>query len=360
MKATISTRQTAIISSLLIFANKLLVLPSLLYERSKADGFFAVLILLALEMLLLYMFLKVKNAYPNLSFYELIKQKLGVVFAKFFYVLLIVYFFFKVMLLFNVTFMYLHIQVYLDATYYLFMFAFLFVMTTSALRGLRPLARGAEFVFSFIVASLLFCLFLSFFNFRSFPIFFEQKFGNVLNSSWHTACCCGDVLVLFVIMDKIELRKGFNKKVLIYSGLSCLLVLLVFFMFYSIFGVTSFVHNNALSDIITFSYRFLDLGRLDLVAIIVNMFLSFLQLSIYAYMLMVCFKQIFPKITDVYIVTFYNLVFIVIMISAAINYVTVIYLAENVFSLAAPFIHFIVPAILFVCALRKSKRKEEA
>ena len=90
MKETISTRQTAIISALLIFANKLLVLPSLLYERSKADGFFAILILLALEMLLLFMFLKVKNAYPNLSFYELIKQKLGVVFAKFFFVLLIV------------------------------------------------------------------------------------------------------------------------------------------------------------------------------------------------------------------------------------------------------------------------------
>lgn len=357
MKEKISSRQAAIISSLLIFANKLLVLPSILYEKSKADGFFAIAISLALEMLLLIMFLKVKKTYPDLSFYDLIKQKMGVATAKIFYALITFYFFFKIMLLFNVTFMYLHIQVYLDATYYLFMFAFLFVMNTSALRGLRAIARGCEFVFSFLIIGLIFCIFLSIFNFKSFPLFFETGFGNILSSAWHTSCCCGDALVLFVIMDKIDYKADLPKKLLSYSGFSVGIVLTVFFMFYSIFGATSFIHNNALSDIITFSFRFLDLGRLDLVAIILNMFLSFLQLSIYGYMLVECFLRLFPKITPVYTVVFYNVIFIVLMVSAVVNYVTVITLAQGVVSVAAPFIHFLIPLLVLGFALAENKRR---
>lgn len=357
MKEKISTRQAAIISSLLIFANKLLVLPSILYEKSRADGFFAISISLALEMILLIMFLKVKQAYPNSTFYGLIKQKLGTIVAKIFYIFITLYFFFKTMLLFNVTFMYLHIQVYLDATYYLFMFAFLFVMNTSVLRGLRPIARGCEFMFSFIIIGLILCIFLSIFNYKSFPLFFDTGFGNIISSAWHTSCCCGDALVLFVIMDRIEYKPDLSKKLLSYSGFSIGIVLTIFFMFYSIFGATSFIHNNALSDIITFSFRFLDLGRLDLVAIILNMFLSFLQLSIYGYMLVNCFIQIFPKITPVYTVVFYNIVFIVLMVSAVVNYVTVIFLAEEVVSLVSPFLHLLIPTILFFFAIIENKRQ---
>lgn len=355
MKEKITSRQLAILSSLLIFANKLLVLPSILYEKSKADGFFAISISLALEMLLLVMFLKVKKTYPDISFYDLIKQKMGVATAKIFYSLITIYFFFKILLLFNVTFMYLHIQVYLDATYYLFMFAFLFVMNTSALRGLRAIARGCEFVFSFLIIGLIFCIFLSFFNFKSFPLFFETGLGNILSSAWHTSCCCGDALVLFVIMDRVDYKPDLRKKLLSYSGFSIGIVLAVFFMFYSIFGATSFIHNNALSDIITFSFRFLDLGRLDLVAIILNMFLSFLQLSIYGYMLVNCFIKIFPKITPTYTVVVYNIVFVVLLASATINYVTVIFLAQEVVSLAAPFIHFLIPLLLLGFALMEGK-----
>lgn len=356
MKEKITSRQLAILSSLLIFANKLLVLPSILYEKSRADGFFAITISLSLEMFLLVMFLKIKKTYPDLSFYDLIKQKMGVATAKIFYALITIYFFFKILLLFNVTFMYLHIQVYLDATYYLFMFAFLFVMNTSALRGLRAISRGCEFVFSSLIIGLIFCIFLSFFNFKSFPLFFETGIGNILSSAWHTSCCCGDVLVLFVIMDRVDYKPDLRKKLLSYSGLSVAIVLSVFFMFYSIFGSTSFIHNNALSDIITFSFRFLDLGRLDLIAIILNMFLSFLQLSIYGYMLVNCFINIFPKITPVYTVVVYNIVFIVLLASAVINYVTVIFLAQEVVSLAAPFIHFVIPLLLFGFAMIENKR----
>ena len=37
---TISSRQTAVLASVMLFANKILVLPSLLYEYAKADSIF--------------------------------------------------------------------------------------------------------------------------------------------------------------------------------------------------------------------------------------------------------------------------------------------------------------------------------
>ena len=46
---TISSRQTAVIAGILLFANKILVLPSLLYEHAKADSVFILAILLLAE-----------------------------------------------------------------------------------------------------------------------------------------------------------------------------------------------------------------------------------------------------------------------------------------------------------------------
>ena len=142
MIKTISVRQTAIIISILLFANKILVLPSLLYEVSKADGFFIILFLLSLEFLILLMFLRLKSLYPSTSFYDILKLKLGTFLAKFFYILLAIYFFYKIMLLFNICYMYFHVQVYIDASYYIFIFAFLVIINSSVLRGIRPIARS--------------------------------------------------------------------------------------------------------------------------------------------------------------------------------------------------------------------------
>lgn len=353
MTKAVSSRQTGIIASLILFANKILVLPSLFYEKSKADGFFMIAILLAFELIMLYLFLRVKEAFPNDSFYDIIKNKMGTFAAKVFYLILMVYFFYKVMLLFNIIYMYLKVQVYIDASYFIFIFAFLVIMNTSVLRGIRPIARGCEFFYVFIMASLVLCLFLSIANFDRLPFFFESNVKSFFDGIFRHTFCFGDLLVLFVIMDKLEVKRKDFKRIFGYAGFSVTIMLTIYFMFYSIFGVTSFVHKNAVSDIITFSYRFIDLGRLDLIAIITIMFLAFFQLSLYAYAFSECFVKIFSKLSTTYSVVVFDILFIAIVLSSLINYLVAIKIGQEFISYLAILLHFILPIIVFFFAKKK-------
>lgn len=358
MKKNISARQGAILASLLLFANKILVLPSLLYESSKADGIFILIVLLLVEMLIVHIFFKIKEAFPTLSFYDVIKKYAGVFMAKLFYALLMLYFFFKVMLLFNISYMYFHIQVYIDVSYYLFLFAFLLIMTSSVLRGIRAIGRGLEFFYFFMIGCMIFIVLLSFANFDRFPLFFDSPPVQFFKGIFSNLYCFGDMLVLLVLLDKIECTKKDEFKFFKYVGSSSLILILIYFMFYSIFGQTSFIHKNAISDIITFSYRFIDLGRLDIVAIVTVMFLSFLQLSIYCYAFCECFMKLFSKLSRVYTIVVFDMIFVAVVISSAINYLAVINLGANVMGYFAIVLHLILPILILFLVKLHHRRQE--
>ena len=353
MTKTLSSRQTGVLVVFLLFANKILVLPSLLYERSHADGFFVILILLAFELALLGIFLRLKRLYPTDSFYEIIQKKLGTFLAKGFYVIIILYFFYKVMLLFNISYMYFHLQVYIDASYYIFIFSFLVIMTSSALKGINVIARGLEFFYIFVMTSLILCIGLSFANFRKFPLFVESTPSQFFSSIFNSFFAFGDMLILFVIMDKIEFSPILRKKVLVGFFISASIILFIYFMFYSIFGLTSIFYKNAVSDIITFSYRFIDLGRVDLVAIITVMFLSFFQLSIYCFAFCTCFRCLFPPLSQIYAVAVFDIAFIAIVLTSAIDYLVALKMGETFMPYIAILLQLILPLIMLIICRRK-------
>ncbi len=348
MNQTLSARQTGVIASLLLLANKLLVLPSLLFESSKADGVFIVMFLLALELGLVALFVKLKQTCPNQSLYQIIQEKMGTFFAKLFYILLILYFFYKIMLIFNISYMYFHVQVYLDASYYIFIFIFLLIMNSCCLRGLRPLARGCEFMYIFLIGALVFCLFLSIANFNKFPLFFDSPIKNFFTGSFKYFFCFGDSLVLFVLMDRITLDKATKKSLFCHFAISSVIITVLYFMFYSAFGSTSFMYKNAVSDIITFSYRFIDLGRLDIISITTIMFISLLQLSLYCYALLQCFMKVFSRLSKTYSVVVFDIVFLSIVVSSMLNYLVAIELGKNVMVYFAILLQIFFPVLLLV------------
>lgn len=65
---SVNAWQIGILLFILLFANKILVLPSLLYDGAKVEAFFIPVILFALELGLLVLFYKVKNKVSNTVF----------------------------------------------------------------------------------------------------------------------------------------------------------------------------------------------------------------------------------------------------------------------------------------------------
>ncbi len=341
----ISSRQTAVIACVLLFANKILVLPSLLYEYAKADGLFVMLLLLFAELLLLMIFFRLKHKFPDSSFYEIIKKNTGAFLAKLIFFLIILYLFYKILLVYNVSYMYFRAQVYLDAGFYTFVLVFLLVCNSCVMRGLRSLSRCMEFFFTFIIVCFIFCLLLSIANFNKFPIFFDTNILKFMESGFRHIFCFGDILLLFLLMDKIELDKKGEKQITVYVLTTILLILILYLMFYSIFNYTSFVHKNAISDIITFSYRFTDLGRLDMVAIITVMFLSLFQISIALYVFCDCFVKLFPPLNKVYGLVAFDSMFLLLIFISSIDYIRITYFGTLVMPYFALILQYVLPVI---------------
>lgn len=355
MKEAISARQTAIIASIMIFANKILTLPSLLYEKSKADAIFVIILMFLTDFLVLYIFSRLKNKYPSNSFYEILKEKLGGPFAITVYILFFAYYFIKLLINFNYTHVYFKLQVYHDDQESVFLFVSIVIMIATMARGLRPLARTFEFFYFIILFGFLAVMFVSLSNLKNMLVLFDSPISEIFVSSYKYAFAFGDFLFLFLVMEKIDLKQN-NKGLIVKYVLFAMFVVIVgYSLFYSVYENTVFMHPNAISDIIVLSYQIFNIGRLEFIPVFIVMLQTFLQISVYAYILGKILQTIFKKMTlslsvfivvllflSMYLLFFNNLD---IIEQTTIHYVPIL----------ALILQYILPFICFILSFKRRK-----
>lgn len=359
MRQTINLRQMACMAGVLVFANKVLVLPSLFYGEVGVDGIFMLLGLFAVDILLLMFFFKVKEKYPQTTFFELVSKFLTKYVAYFVYALLCVFFLVKTLSVFNISLMYLKSQVYFEAGEYIFLICFLTITNCMVLKGLRSTARTTEFFYIFIVLMAIFCIFASFSNFEGLPIMFNESFTKIFTSSFRYLFWFGDTLFFFLIMDKIEFKKSQRKTVYIFVLVNMAIVFCLYLIYYSIFRYTGFMHNNAASDVLSVTDKFAAIGRIDIFAVIVIMFLNYLQLAIYNTAFDASFSAVFPKGNKMFSVIIFDVLFLVVHTFLLPNYTTLIWFGCDVMNYFALLLQYIIPLFIFVMSLLKKKVQHE-
>ena len=312
MKGLVSARQSAIIASILIFSNKILTLPSLLSGFAKGDAIFILLMMFLADLGVLCLFFFLKNRYKTQSFFEILSSHLTKPVAIIIYIFLFAYFLMKLLLNFNSTQMYFKTQVYHDAHIFIFLFTTIVILATSILGGLRALARTIEFFYIPLIVGLLFCLFISFANINDIPVLFDTSFKSFFTGAFKYTFCFGDFLILFLLMHKIQIDKKWENNFLKYSIFSMSLILVEYGLFFSIFQFTGFLHTDAMSDIIVLSYKFFDIGRLDIIAIITIMLLTFCQIGLYGYAMCEIFNNIVSRLSVKYSCAFVILCFLIL------------------------------------------------
>ena len=151
MKEKINLRQMGCLAGILIFANKILVLPSLLFEKSNVDGIFVLFFFFLLELFLLAVFFKIKSKFQAESFFHILSLFFTKYGAYLIYFLFCVFFLIRALLTFNVSLMYLKNQVYFEMGEYVFLICFLSISNNLVFRGLRSMARTTEFFYIFLM-----------------------------------------------------------------------------------------------------------------------------------------------------------------------------------------------------------------
>lgn len=350
--------QASIMVFIIIFANKVLLLPSLFYKDVKVEGIICYLILFLLEIGLLFLFIALKNKYPNTSFSDLIKQKFGIVTMKIIYFLFILFFICKLVLIYNVTYIFFKDLIYKENNTVLFLVCFLPIMNYLAFMGLRIFGRTCQLFFPLIFILALFCVIISFVGIKSTPLFFQANIGEVLLSSLKHISAFGDVIFLFIFMDKIEFKRGDGKKLLFFPLLSMLMIVLVAIAFYFSYTYTSFMHQYALFEVLGNIKDYGGLGRIDVIAVILIIFISYFQMALYLKCFTESFYVLLPKLHKQYSLIAFNIIFVLIVELVIRNLERTILYGENILPYISIISFVIVPlcVTIFLCLNKRGER----
>ncbi len=354
----ISARQTGMICVMLIFANAFLTLPSLLHSEVGADGFFVVAGLMFFDLLVLGTFFLLKARFPDDKFYDILKDHLGKILAKIILALFMIFFLFKSLLAYSVVLLFLKQQVYQDQFELIAIISIFPVICHGVFCGIRTISRTIELFFYIVVAGLVVCIGISFTNGGGMPQLFQTQIQSFLSSSFKHAFSFGDYLLLFIIMDKIEIKKGQGRKILSFALVGITLMLLLLIRFYSIYQVTAFMHTNAIVDISSVPAQFTGIGRLDIIAMITVMMMTYFQLELFIYGFCSSFLDIFPKLNNIHAVVLYIITFFVLYYGLLSQYDFFIDSTENYFPYFMIVVNFLVPLTVAIIALTKKKGKE--
>ncbi len=359
MKDHISMRQAGIIALLIIFSNKILLLPALMHEYIKADAIFAILMLFAIEFMAVPIFLKLKRTFPQEKLYDILKRYITVVGAKLLYAASLVFMIFKALLIFSVVYVYLKEQIYQNEFVWIAIISFLPIMNHAVMSGLKPTARTMELFFNVLIAGFVFCLVISFFTPISTPYFFVSSAKDIFASIYKYAFTFGDSLFLFLIIDRIDYKKSEEKKFYFYVAFGMFLVVALFFLFYCKYQLTSFMHNNALADLLVFSVHFNAIGRLDIVAMLTIMLSTLFQMEIFCYGFCDSFVNIFPPLNKKYAVVLFDLVFLILYYIFIGKYEIMVKSTVTWLPVLGVIMGYVFPIACYVFTFLKRRQKNE-
>lgn len=298
MSNKISAGQAGVIAFILVLSNKILLLPSLLYQFVSADGLFVMLGLFLFDFATLFVFVRMKKAYPNDKLVDILSKKLTPFFSKFIYIILLTFFFFKVVLTFSIAYLYFQQQVYQDGFISIAFICTFPIACFGVIKGLRPLARTIELFYYILITGIVVCLSFSLFTTLHSPIFFTSNIKEIGLTMYKHVFTFGDFIFLFLVMDKIEMQGKTSKKIYWNALIGIFLVLALYTIFYCKYHITAFMHNNALSDVVVFTVEFNAFGRLDVIAMVTICFITIFQVNLFSYAVCDSLQVIFPKITN--------------------------------------------------------------
>ena len=359
MKQTISLRQIACLAGFMIFANKVLVLPSLFYDSVGVDGVLLLILLFTVEILILSIFFRLKKTFKTESFFQILSRFLSKYVAILIYIAIAFYFLIKSVTIYNIALLYLKNQVYFEAGENVFLICFLTISNNLVLRGKRSTARTCEFFYTFTVSLIFFCVVASCTNYIGMPTMFNHSFFDLTKSTFPYLFFFGDTLFLFLIMHKVEYKKESVKKVFIFAIINMILTIALYAVFYSVFRYNGFMHNNAASDVITFSNKYSGVGIIEFVAVVVIMILEYFQLTVYNTSFHECFMSIFPKQGKISSIISFDVLFIFLLNFFLKDYVYSLAFNMSIMPYFALILQYIIPAVVLIFSLFVKRRSNE-
>ncbi|PKK95988.1 MAG: hypothetical protein CVV59_00810 [Tenericutes bacterium HGW-Tenericutes-4] len=294
---TISSRQFYALIFFVTVVGKFLYLPSILTAYSGSSAYFVVLFFVLIDAVFLMGVLYfIKNSQH--SFFTNLKESVQKPLHKILLFLYTLYFFFKTLLLIVESSELFQVSFYSSFKHYEFFILLAFLILYAFSVSSRTLLRCLEFLKPFFIIGLLFVLLVGVMNANvlySLPIL-ENGLSKVLETASKSVIWFGDFLILFLFLNKVEVKKHFYKQSLIHFFTASLIVIIFVFCFYSTFNVISPQKTLAMCNLLQNMSGTSVFSKLDW------LFVSFWSLGLlfniilFSYATFAFFKKLFPKL----------------------------------------------------------------
>lgn len=354
---TLSAGQTGILLFVLLFANKILILPELLFDGAKFEAVFIPVFSFCLELALLWLFYRVKRRFPQQSFSQILRDHCGKIVKIVIYIFFAVFFLSKAVLLYNVTFIFFRNLIYKDSGSFLFLFCLIPIINHLCICGLRTMARTLQIFFPVILTVTIFCVVVGVFGIGQGPLLFQASFSQWAVTALKHISPYGDTIFLFLIMDKVQIHKGQWKFLFLLATLAAFLICLVTFVFVLSYTYTSFMHPYAIFEIMSFVKEYGGLGRIDIISMALIIIFTYFHLALYMKGFLIAFDVIFPRIDQIFGVLAFDTAFLLIVNFFIINLETAVVYGEEILPYAIIFPYVVLPlVVLLIRCIRKNNK----
>lgn len=282
---SISMHQFCAIIFILLIGNKLLVLPSMLYETGKNDALLFIIFALIIDFLCIMLFVYANNKSKNSFFFERSEQVFGKFISKVLAVAFIAYFLLKSFLTLKETEKFLSTTIYTSLDGVMFIIPIILVVLYVVAKGIQNVGRITEVFSGIVFFGILLSLLIAIPNINLDGIlpFGVASAGEYLDMLSKSAMWFGNYFVLYFLIGRVEIDKKSYKKVSLTVIIASLLVVALFWCFYSIFETSSVIYHFAISDITSFAPALSSLAKIDWFTVLFYGFTMVLQLILHFY-----------------------------------------------------------------------------
>lgn len=354
----VTTNQMCAIIFILTIGNKLLILPSLLYSHGGNDSLLFITLILLVDFLFVLLFAKTNNIKNIEVFTNRCKRVLGKPIAIFVFLLFSSYFLFKTFLTLKETENFLNTTIYTNLPSELFILPIMLVVLYVVYNGRKNIARVIEVFSFFVIIGIIAVLFLSVQNIEIDGILplFTAKNGTFLDMFLCSAMWLGNYFLMFLFIGNVRIERHSTRRYLISYLFSALSIIILFWVFYSLFTYSSVVHHFAIADVTYFAPKLASLGKFDWFTVLFYGFAVVLQLILQIFIVIKLLENVFNKSFKFSFYAIFCVVSILLYAVLPVGFNDLLNLSSNVLSYGAVALNILSP-ILFILLYIKDNIK---
>jgi len=295
---TISVKQFAMLTFLIMIGQKLIILPAFLMSSSGRDGYITLLVMMLFEFLILSLIiLSIKKS--DKSFFELLDKGLSKIGGRIVAVVMMLAMLIKILLVISVIRLFFNSIFEQNLRDWLSLAAVCFVMFFVASKSLRGIGRMGGIIFPLVMFSVLALIFLSLKNFRPSLMlpFLESGTAPIFSNLWIYPLWFLDIAIMVIFIGKVKGKvlteggagdkKHIMKAGLIAAGAAIVCTLFLSLILFMNFGDLPHLldYRTNVSGLMLFSKSSYRYGRYDIPLFCLFILSLFVVLGLYFFTL---------------------------------------------------------------------------